>query len=189
MGASLCGSVMPTISIGDRVPDATLKHPSDFDSHGEPISLQRLCADGKIVILGVPAAFGEPETSEQIPEYIQKQGDFRVRTVREVVVIAVDSGPSVLNWAKRVNPAGAGLVRFYADPSGAVTAALGLTITDSAAVAKLGPRRSKRYAMIVDTGVVTSLDIADSDALGLSYGNTSASNVLTKLGQTSEDAE
>lgn len=56
-----------------------------------------------------------------------------------------------------------GKIRMLADPSGAFTKAVDLSVD----LPPLGGLRSKRYSMIVDNGVVTELNV-EPDNTGLS---------------------
>jgi len=55
------------------------------------------------------------------------------------------------------------LVKFYADPASDVTQALGMVLDHAGPMGVLGYERCKRFAAIVDNGVVKKVCVCDSD--------------------------
>eukprot|EP01065_Artemidia_motanka_P002228 TRINITY_DN11048_c0_g1_i2.p1 TRINITY_DN11048_c0_g1~~TRINITY_DN11048_c0_g1_i2.p1 ORF type:complete len:192 (+),score=37.99 TRINITY_DN11048_c0_g1_i2:78-653(+) len=191
MGNMCGGGTMPMIGQGDRVPDATLRgvFPCELAGAGAPVSLREICGSGKVVLIGVPGVYFEPETQSTLPEFVRRQSEFRTLHVHEIAVIVVDSGPAVNAWARKILGSSPGqTMRFYADPAGAVTKALGLTVHGDGLADYLGPNRSRRYAMTVDQGAVQTMWTvgAVSDPFGEPIR---AMQVLAELGTVAEDAE
>jgi len=55
-------------------------------------------------------------------------------------------------------------VSFLGDPTSALTKALDLELTHSGPVGALGAGRCKRFAMIVDDGIIKTLRISETDS-------------------------
>lgn len=55
------------------------------------------------------------------------------------------------------------LVKFMADPTSALTVALGLKLDHPGPVAKLGPNRCKRHACYVVDGVIRALEVSEKE--------------------------
>ena len=55
------------------------------------------------------------------------------------------------------------MVKFMADPNSELTKALGLSLTHSGPVAKLGPNRCKRHCAYVVDGVIKALEVSEKE--------------------------
>jgi len=73
------------------------------------------------------------------------------------------------------------LVKFYADPSSEVTQALGLVLDHAGPMGVLGNERCKRFAAIVDNGVVKKVCVSASDTDPAGDSDPSASCVDNML--------
>ncbi|KAK5164809.1 uncharacterized protein LTR77_009473 [Saxophila tyrrhenica] len=130
---------------------------------------------GKNIIVSVPGAFS-PTCSDQVPGYLENAEKFAAHGVKGIYVVAVNDQFTVDAWKSKLGGAKSPLVHFIADDEGKFTKAAGM---DFDSVAFFGNRRSKRYAAIVEDGVVKSIWTEDDPT---KVTVTSATNVLQALG-------
>jgi peroxiredoxin len=158
-----------TISIGDRIPDSLLSQMSD---HGpQPVKTSDYFARRKIVLFSVPGAFTPTCSAYHLPGFIQHASDFADLGVDAIGCIAVNDVFVMHAWGKSVNSKG---VDMLADGNGEFAEALGL---DADASAFGMGKRSKRFALVADDGLVTHLMIEEPGEFRVS----SAEFVLSEL--------
>ncbi|MGV1801886.1 peroxiredoxin [Agrobacterium vitis] len=144
-----------TIAIGDTVPAATFKEKT-ADGPVE-ISTEDLFKDKKVVLFAVPGAFTPTCTLNHLPGYLEHRDALLAKGVDEIAVLSVNDWHVMGAWAQ--HSGGMGKIHFLADWDASFSKALGLDIDLSAGA--LGVR-SKRYSMLVENGVVKSLDIEEN---------------------------
>ncbi|WP_281826607.1 peroxiredoxin [Jannaschia rubra] len=144
------------ISEGDKLPEAELMRLGEGGP--ETVSLGRLAAGKTIALFAVPGAYTGTCTTSHVPSFIRTKDDFAQKGVDTIVCVAVND-PFVMDaWAKSTGAAEAGL-HMLADPEGAFTRAVGMTFS---APPKGLVDRSKRYAMLVEDGVIRTLHVEDN---------------------------
>ncbi|KIS68607.1 uncharacterized protein UMAG_03177 [Mycosarcoma maydis] len=136
------------------------------------VSLDNLV--GKSIIVGVPGAF-TPPCSSQVPGYIQHASEFQSKGVEAIYIVAVNDQFTVKAWKEKLGADTAPTVHFLADDTGAFTQAVG---QDFDASGLLGNHRSKRYAFVVEGGVVRKAFVEDNAP---DVTVTSAENVLKAI--------
>lgn len=143
------------IAVGDRIPSVTLK--TMADGNMQDVKTDEIFAGKKVVLFAVPGAFTPTCHLKHLPGFIEKAGVFKQKGIDTVACVAVND-PFVLDvWGKA---AGAeGKVMLLSDGNCEFTNEIGMGFDGSAI--GLGTR-SKRYAMVVDDGVVTVLHTEDS---------------------------
>jgi glutaredoxin/glutathione-dependent peroxiredoxin len=108
----------------------------------------------KVVLFGVPGAFTPTCSMNHLPGFIAKADEIKAKGVDEICVTAVND-PFVMGaWETHSNAGGK--VTFLADGSAKFAEATGLTLDLSER--GLG-KRSLRYSMIVEDGVVKVLNV------------------------------
>lgn len=140
-----------TIQIGDRLPDATLVK---VGANGpEQVTTADYFAGRRVALFAVPGAFTPTCSNNHLPGFIQRGEELKAKSVDEVACTAVND-PFVMGaWAKSSEAHG---ITMLADGNGAFADALGLSFDGS----KFGMgRRSQRYSMIVNDGVVERLNV------------------------------
>ncbi|MDD7911294.1 MULTISPECIES: peroxiredoxin [Pseudovibrio] len=144
-----------TISIGDKLPDASFKTPG---ADGPQNLTTKQIFDGKTVVLfAVPGAFTPTCHMNHLPGFQNKAADLKAKGVDEIAVVSVNDVFVMDAWAKAT---GAGDdILFLADGSADFTKAIGLELDGSGFGMGL---RSQRYAMVVKDGTVTALNVEDS---------------------------
>jgi peroxiredoxin len=144
-----------TITIGDRLPDATFRV---LGPEGpKPVATSEVFAGKKVVLFAVPGAFTPTCHLKHLPGFIKNIDAFKAKGVDTVACVAVND-PFVLGaWEEASG--GKGKVLFLSDGNAEFTKKLGLEFDGSGL--GLGTR-SKRYAMLVQDGVVKALNIEGS---------------------------
>jgi peroxiredoxin len=139
-----------TIQIGERLPEATLNTLKDGV---QAINASELFAGKKIVLFAVPGAFTPTCSAKHLPGYVEKLAEFEGKGY-EVACLSVNDAFVMGAWARNQDvPA---TIHMLADGNGAFTKALGLELDATAFGMGL---RAKRFAMVVDDGVVRQLHV------------------------------
>lgn len=143
------------IEVGHPLPQAT------FTVSGPDGPASRTTDDvfkgKKVVLFAVPGAFTPTCDQNHLPGYLANLDKIKAKGIDTVAVTGVNDVFVMKAWAKATG--GEGRIEFLADGSGHFAKALGLDLDLSAR--GLGVR-SKRYAMLVDNGIVKSLAVEDS---------------------------
>jgi peroxiredoxin len=150
-----------TIKVGDKVPSATLMQMKDGGP--KPVSTDELFKGRKVALFALPGAFTPTCSAKHLPGYIQNAGALKAKGIDTVACLSVNDAFVMGAWGEHQ---GAGdKVMMLADGNGDFTRALGLEMDAS----KFGMgKRSQRYSMIVDNGVVTSLNVEQPGAFEVS---------------------
>jgi cytochrome c peroxidase len=143
------------ISVGDTLPGATLLA---MGAEGPaPVELQDKVKGRKVVIFAVPGAFTPTCHSAHVPSFVRTKSDLEAKGVDEVICVSVND-PFVMDaWGDASGASEAGIT-VLADPQSEFTRAVGMQF-DAPVVGLMG--RSKRYAMVVEDGKVTHLNVED----------------------------
>jgi peroxiredoxin len=147
------------IKVGDRLPDGTVQEFVEVEGNGcsvgpNTFKVQDVVKGRKIGIFGLPGAFTPTCSAKHVPSYLQNIDQLRAKGVDEVWCFAVND-PFVMGAWARDQKAG-GKIRFMADGSAEYTRKLGLDLDLNSR--GLGTR-CQRFSMIVDDGVVKSLNV------------------------------
>ena len=144
-----------TIKVGDRLPNATLRLVASDGP--KPVSTQEFFGGRKIVLFGLPGAFTSTCHKSHLPGFIEHREAILGKGVDAIAMTSVNDHHVLGAWSKA---SGAdGKISFLADGNAEFARALGLDY--DASPGGMGVR-SKRYAMMVEDGVVTLLNIEDS---------------------------
>jgi len=108
----------------------------------------------KIVVFALPGAFTPTCSAKHVPGYVAESQSLRDAGVDEVWCVSVNDAFVMGAWGREQHTEGK--VRMMADGSAEWTRALGL---DQDLTARGMGVRSKRYAMVLDDGVVTHLQV------------------------------
>jgi cytochrome c peroxidase len=112
----------------------------------------------KIVIFAVPGAYTGVCTTAHVPSFMRTKDAFAAKGVDEIICIAVNDPFVMQAWGESTGATKAGLT-MLSDAEGAFTQAIGMDF--NAPPAGL-INRSRRYAMLVDDGVVKVLHVEES---------------------------
>jgi glutaredoxin/glutathione-dependent peroxiredoxin len=143
-----------TIKVGDHVPSSTFTVMGDGGP--KPITSDELFNGKKVVLFAVPGAFTPTCHKNHLPGFVKNLSAIKGKGIDTIAVTGVNDVFVMDAWKKA---AGGDGIEFLADGSGNWAKALGLTadLTERG----LGVR-SQRYAMVVDNGVVKTLNVEDT---------------------------
>jgi peroxiredoxin len=159
-----------TIAVGDKIPDVKVQVPGP--NGPAPAQTAELLGQGKVVVFGLPGAFTPTCSDHHLPGFVLRAEDLHAKGVDQIACVSVNDAFVMKAWGE-ANEVGE-KVTLVADGSAAFTKALGLEVDLTGGGLGI---RSKRYAAILEDGVVT--DLAVEESLGLEVS--SAEAVLAKL--------
>ena len=147
------------LKIGVTLPSATVYEYIEVEGNGcslgpNAFDVAKACAGKKIAIFALPGAYTPTCSAQHLPGYVQAAEEFKAAGVDEIWCLSVNDAFVMGAWG-RENAAG-GKVRMMADGSADFTRAVDLVLDLTAK--GLGVR-SQRYSMLVDNGVVRTLNI------------------------------
>lgn len=149
-----------TIATGAKIPATTLKI---MGAKGpEDISTDAIFKGKKVVMFAVPGAFTPGCSVTHLPGYVVLADKIKAKGVDSIVCLSVNDAFVMGAWGKSQN---AEELLMIADGNGEFTKAAGLEMDASGFGMGV---RSKRYAMIVDNGVVTHLAIEPAGGIEVS---------------------
>lgn len=153
------------LEIGAKIPEAAFP----ILEGGEPktIELKDKIKDRKVVIFGLPGAFTGTCSTKHLPSFIDNKDDFAAKGVDEIICIAVNDIFVMDTWAEQTGAKAAGIT-MLPDSEGKFTQAIEMEF-DAPQLGLIN--RSNRYAMLVENGVVTALQIDEPGQCDLSTGN------------------
>ena len=155
------------IKPGDPVPTATFKQ---LTASGiENIDTAKLLKGRKVIIFGLPGAYTPVCSASHLPGFVAKAAELKSQGVDEIACISVNDPFVMQAWGKEHGVDGK--VTMLSD-DGAFTKALGLSL-DLPDFGLSG--RSERYSMVVDNGVVKSINVEKSV---LDHGVNSAASCM-----------
>ena len=145
-----------TIQVGDRLPLSTFRV---IGPEGRPVgrTTDDVFKGRKVVLFAVPGAFTPTCHRNHMPGFVAKADEIKGKGMDAIVVTAVNDAFVLDAWTKQSGCDGK--VEYIADGNGDFAKAIGLTIDASGN--GLGVR-SKRYSMIVEDGVVKSLNVEET---------------------------
>ncbi len=160
---------MMTISVGDRIPTTTLTKVTA--SGPDQVSSDEFFKGRKIVLVAVPGAFTPTCSARHLPSFVDKADELKAKGVDEIAFTSVNDAFVMDAWAKSAD---AGDITMLADGNGDFAEAIGLTMDGS----KFGMgKRSQRYSMLVEDGVVRQLNVEAPGEFNVS----SAEHLLSEI--------
>ncbi len=145
-----------SFTVGNKLPAASLGH---LGADGpEQIDLNAMIAGKKVVIFALPGAFTPTCSSAHMPSFIRTYDQLRTKGVDQIICISVNDIFVMKAWADATGATEAG-IHCLADGDSAFTVAIGMDYS----VPETGMMsRSKRYAMIVEDGTITALNVEEA---------------------------
>ena len=158
-----------TISVGDRLPDVSLARATADGP--QPTTSGEFFKGKRVALFAVPGAYTPTCSARHLPSFVEKASDLKAKGVDEIACISVNDAFVMAAWGASD---GSGDITMLADGNGEFAEGLGLTMDG----AKFGMgKRSQRYSMIVNDGVVEQLNV---EAPG-EYQASSAERLLEQL--------
>ena len=158
-----------TISVGDRLPDVPLAIATPDGP--QPTTSGEFFRGKKVALFAVPGAFTPTCSVRHLPSFVEKAGELKSKGIDEIVGISVNDPFVMAAWNQSDGSAD---ITMLADGNGDFAEAIGLTMDGS----KFGMgKRSQRYSMIVNDGLVEQLNVEAPGA----YEASSAEHLLEQI--------
>ncbi len=135
------GQTLPAASLSQLTKDGMVNHQTN-----------ELFANKKVVLFAVPGAFTPTCSEAHLPGYVVLADQLKAKGVDIIACVAVNDAFVMKAWGDAQNASG---IMMLADGDASFTKALGLEMD----TAGFGGVRSQRYAMVVENGIVTQLNI------------------------------
>ena len=140
------------IQVGDKIPDVTLK--TMTGDGPQDLKTADVFSGKKVVLFAVPGAFTPLCSAQHLPGYVENADEIKAKGVDTIVCLAVNDVFVMGAWGEAQGTGDK--VLMAADGSGELTKALGLEFDAT----KFGMGvRAQRFAVIVEDGVVTTLNV------------------------------
>ncbi len=141
-----------TITVGDTIPSAVLGIPGPDGP--EKITTEDIFPGKKVVLFALPGAFTPTCSKAHLPGFLVYHDELRAAGVDTIACLAANDAWVMAAWAKDQQVGDK--ILMLADGNLDFTEKIGLGTDRSDSF--MG-QRSQRYAMIVDDGVVTHLNV------------------------------
>lgn len=155
------------IEIGQKIPDVKLK-----TTDGQDMSTAELFRGKKVVLFAVPGAFTPTCSDYHLPGFVDHAGALRAKGVDTIACVSVNDHFVMGAWAKAKETGDK--ILMLADGNGDFARAMGLEADSRPWGLGL---RSRRYAVVINDGVITDLKVDQPDRLEVS----SAEEILKGL--------
>jgi peroxiredoxin len=149
------------IKVGDKIPSATLMQMKDGGP--KPVTTDQLFAGKKVALFALPGAFTPTCSAKHLPGFIQHFDALKAKGIDAIACVSVNDAFVMGAWGDQQKAGDK--VMMLADGNGDFTRALGLELDAT----KFGMgKRSQRFSMVVDNGVVTQLNVEAPGAFEVS---------------------
>src|SRR5882757_7076507 len=158
------------IKVGDRLPSVNIRQVTE--SGVQEVSTEDFFKGRRVALFAVPGAFTSTCSAKHLPSFANNADAFAKRGIGTIACISVNDGAVMRAWGEHSKTTGK--VTMLADGNGDFARALGV----EADMSKNGMgKRSRRYSMLVDDGVVKALNLEEPGAFGASSGD----HLLTQI--------
>ena len=159
-----------TIQVGDRIPDAVFMH---MGADGpEPVKSQDLFGGKRVALFALPGAFTPTCSAKHLPGYVENADALADKGIDKIACVSVNDVFVMDAWGREQQVGDK--VDMLADGNCDFASAIGLELDGSGF--GMG-RRSQRYAMVVNDGVVEALNVEEGGEFRVS----SADHMLEQL--------
>ncbi len=150
-----------TIKVGDKIPSATLMQMKGGSP--KPVKTDELFAGKKVVVFALPGAFTPTCSAKHLPGYVSHADEIKRKGIDAIACVSVNDVFVMDAWGEQQGAEDK--VMMLADGNGELTTALGLEMDAT----KFGMgKRSQRFSMLVENGVVKQLNIEEPGAFMVS---------------------
>lgn len=143
------------IKVGDRIPEGKFRVMTAEGPGWK--STDEVFKGKKVALFAVPGAFTPTCHKNHLPGFLKNADAIKAKGVDAIAVTSVNDVFVMTEWQK--TSGAEGKIDFLADGNADFAKALNLTMDGSAGGLGL---RSQRYSMLVEDGVVKSLNIEDA---------------------------
>jgi peroxiredoxin len=164
-----------SIQIGERIPDVKLMTMTPEGARS--LQTSEVFAGKRVVLFGLPAAFSPTCSDAHLPGYLLRAQEIKEAGVDTIACVAVNDVFAMGAWGKASNVGDD--ILMLADGNGELTRALDLELDGRAF--GLG-MRSRRYAALVDDGVVLKLEVEDGPGVTVGAAEEMLSSLRSKVG-------
>lgn len=140
------------IEVGSDLPEVTF----GYMDNGKMTSPRTndLFSGKRVVLFAVPGAFTPTCSEAHLPGYVALADKIKAKGVDSIICLSVNDAFVMDAWGKSAN---ADEIMMVADGNAYFTKSIGMDMNTS----DFGGTRSMRYSMLVDDGVVKSLNVED----------------------------
>ncbi len=158
------------IKVGDRIPEASFLQATPEGP--KPVDSASFFKGRRVALFAVPGAFTPTCSARHLPGFVEKADALKAKGIDEIACTAVNDAFVLGAWSQQGEVDGQ--VTMLADGNGDFARAIGLEFD----AGKFGMgRRSQRYSMVVNDGVVEQLNVEEPGAFNVS----SADYMLERL--------
>lgn len=93
---------------------------------------------------------------------MEQEAELKAKGVTDVLVYCVNDGAVMTAWANDQFIDGT-IVKMLGDPRSELTQALGLVLDHPGPMSVLGTPRCKRFSMLIDDGVIKTINVAGTE--------------------------
>ena len=159
-----------TIKVGEKVPSATLMQMKDGGP--KPVKTEDIFAGKKVALFALPGAFTPTCSAKHLPGFTQNADALKKKGIDAIACVSVNDAFVMGAWGEQQKCTDK--IMMLADGNGDFTRAVGLDMDAS----RFGMgKRSQRYSMIVEDGVVKALNVEEPGAFSVS----SAEHLLNQI--------
>jgi glutaredoxin/glutathione-dependent peroxiredoxin len=152
------------IRVGEKLPSVMLREVREGSV--QEVSTDDFFKGKKVALFAVPGAFTSTCSVKHLPSFVNNVEALKKKGVDVVACTAVNDASVLRAWGEQANATGK--VTMLADGNGDFARALGLEVD----LTKAGMgKRSRRYSMLVDNGVMKQLNVEEPGAFGVSSGD------------------
>ncbi|HHF3197684.1 peroxiredoxin [Vibrio sp. CCB-PB317] len=137
------GQALPVATLSELTADGMVNH-----------DVTELFANKKVVLFAVPGAFTPTCSEAHLPGYVVLVDELKAKGVDLIACVSVNDAFVMQAWGEAQN---ASEILMLGDGDASFTKALGLEMDTGG----FGGIRSQRYAMIIENGIVTKLNVEE----------------------------
>jgi len=152
------------IKVGDKIPSVNVRQVTDGGI--QEVNTGDFFKGRRVALFAVPGAFTSVCSAKHLPSFVNNADALKQKGVDVIACTAVNDSAVMRAWGEAGRTGGA--VTMLADGNGELARALGV----EADMTKNGMgKRSRRYSMLVEDGVVKAFNLEEPGAFGVSSGD------------------
>src|SRR5579871_522145 len=158
------------IKVGDRIPSVNVRQVTETGV--QEVRTDDFFGGKRVALFAVPGAFTSTCSAKHLPSFANNAEALKAKGIDAIACTSVNDAAVMRAWSEHSNTAGK--VTMLADGNGDLARAVGT----EADMSKNGMgRRSRRYSMLIENGVVKQFNLEEPGAFGVSSGD----HLLTQL--------
>ncbi len=162
------------LGAGDKTPNVRVKVVTDKAT--KDCETIELFASKRVVLFALPGAYTPICSASHVPGYVEHASAIAAAGAADIFCLSVNDAFVMSAWAKTQSASTS--LKFIADGNCEFSEAMGMAVE----LTELGyGRRSKRYSMLVDDGVITAMFEEGHPLAGDPFEVSDAKTMLTRL--------